>query len=185
MVTKDKTPYTCDMIGYEGTVYCLDCGKPVSYGQSIDAIGHNYGDWTVKKAATTDREGLKVCTCKTCGYVHEEVIPVIIKKSESSNSDTKNSSKPGKGKKSKNDSSGKTEEEPDADDPGGEDEDPVDEEEAKIIEKVETKEVDSDFNVWLYFGIAAGIVLAATAVSVFFLLKKPKKKKGVIPNEKQ
>lgn len=177
MVTKDKTPYTCDMIGYEGTVYCLDCGKPVSYGQSIDAIGHNYGDWTVKKAATNKQEGLKVCTCKTCGYVHEEVIPVIIKKSESTTSDTKNSSKPGKGKKSKNDSSGKTEEEPDADDPGWEEEDPVDEEEARIIEKVETKEVDSDFNVWLYFGIAAGIVLAVTAVSVFLLLKKPKKRK--------
>ena len=185
MVTKAKVPYTCDMIGYEGTVYCSDCGKVVSYGQSIDAIGHEYGEWTVKKTATTKEDGLKVCTCKVCGHIHEEIIPAVLPKSGSKNSNTKNTSKSGKNTNTKNDSSKKTEDEVNDTDSALEETNPSEEEESRIVEQVVTEDVENDFNIWLYFGIASGILIFATAVSVFFILKKPKKQKGVVTNEKQ
>ena len=185
MVTKEKVAYTCDMIGYEGTIYCSDCGKVVSFGEAIDAIGHNYGKWTVKKQAAVGQEGLRVCTCKTCGYVHKETIPAVVKKAEPKKTQTPRSSKPAGYRIPMNDFSGKTEYETLLDDSFWRSVSPSKQEKNRIIKRAVTEPVENDVNVWIPFGIAAGIVIIGTSISVIFILKKPKNQKGVIPNEKQ
>lgn len=42
-----------------------------------DQNKHILGDWTTRKEATTEKEGLKERTCKICGYVISEKIPKL------------------------------------------------------------------------------------------------------------
>ena len=42
-----------------------------------DPNGHKYGDWTVLDEANYFKEGLREHTCRVCGHVEQEVIPVV------------------------------------------------------------------------------------------------------------
>lgn len=170
LVTKHMTPFTCDMIGYEGTVYCSDCGNPVSFGQSLDAIGHNYGEWTVIKPASEQNEGLRKRTCKTCGYVDEDIIPVIVKEPQNPDTGKSKSSKSGRNYRNKTVSSDKIADE--TDDIGTVVANDGDEEGKTVIREIKANK--SDNNIWLFVIILGSLVVAATVLSAFFILKKKK-----------
>ena len=94
VITENGIPYTCDMIGYSGELYCNDCKKHLGEGQSVDALGHNYGAWKTVKAATTKTVGLKERVCKRCGYVDTDEIPVLTEKTKDTSADNvKNNTK--------------------------------------------------------------------------------------------
>lgn len=77
--TRNGVPYTCDMIGFEGEFYCADCGLSFGEGQSLDALGHDWGDWVVTTEPTTSNAGAKMRACKRegCSFVETEEIPPI------------------------------------------------------------------------------------------------------------
>ncbi len=55
---------TCTVTGYTGNTYCMDCGKTISKGKSINALGHKYTNKVTK--ATLTKNGKIVPTCSTC-----------------------------------------------------------------------------------------------------------------------
>lgn len=168
LFTKDMTPFTCDMIGYEGTVYCSDCGKPVSYGESLDAIGHNYSDWNTVKPATEKSEGLRKRTCQTCGYVDEDVIPVIVSEMAKTPDKKSNSSKSAVNNKSKI-SEKKTEdtEEPETALP--------DDDEGTTVTRTTYTNKSNNSLIWLFVIILGSLVVVATILLDIFILKKGKR----------
>lgn len=66
---------TCLEEGYTGDVYCLDCGKLLKQGETIPALGHDFGSWTVTKEATCTEDGTRERVCSRCGEKETEVIP--------------------------------------------------------------------------------------------------------------
>lgn len=48
-----------------------------SCGAVIGQQAHNFGSWTVTKAATEQSAGTRVRSCKTCGYQQKETIPQL------------------------------------------------------------------------------------------------------------
>ena len=45
-----------------------------SCGNEKAACSHEYGSWSVSKAATCEEKGEKVRTCSKCGYAQKEAI---------------------------------------------------------------------------------------------------------------
>lgn len=71
------TPPTCTEKGFT-TYTCSKCEH--SYIDSyVDALGHSYGEWTVKTPATCTTEGLKERDCQREGCNHKEtqIIPTL------------------------------------------------------------------------------------------------------------
>ena len=62
----------CKNSGYN-TYKCDGCGD--SYTDIIAAQGHDWGDWSETKAATTTEDGSEKRTCKTCGETETQTIP--------------------------------------------------------------------------------------------------------------
>ena len=62
---KGKIAATCEKAGYSGDTYCKDCGKLLSKGSKISALGHKNKTTTTK--ATYFAKGKKVTKCSTCG----------------------------------------------------------------------------------------------------------------------
>ncbi|MGO5444134.1 sialidase family protein [Faecalimonas sp. LCP19S3_D12] len=58
---------TCTEAGYTGDKVCKVCGTVVEKGEAIEALGHQFGGWTVEKEATETETGLEVRTCKREG----------------------------------------------------------------------------------------------------------------------
>ena len=67
-----ETPATCTTDGSR-TLVCSRCDD--TYTETIDALGHSWGDWVTVTEATTNAEGLKKRTCSVCGTEDTEVIP--------------------------------------------------------------------------------------------------------------
>ena len=66
-------PPTCTEPGY--TLYtCEDCGDSCRDNE-IPALGHNWGEWTVKIPATNQKEGVEIRTCTRCGETESRTIP--------------------------------------------------------------------------------------------------------------
>lgn len=63
----------CAENGYSGDTYCKECGKVVTGGQSIPAIGHSYTE-KVTKEPTADQEGIKTFTCSRCNHQYTAAI---------------------------------------------------------------------------------------------------------------
>lgn len=63
---------TCTRQGY--TIYRCSCGATENRDFK-DKLSHKYGEWTVKKAATSDAEGEKYRSCIYCGNTETAVIP--------------------------------------------------------------------------------------------------------------
>lgn len=72
---RDAKEAACTEDGYTGDTYCQDCGKLVQEGKVIPALGHDFGDWTVSKAATCTEDGQMVRNCSRCDEKETEVIP--------------------------------------------------------------------------------------------------------------
>jgi len=53
--------------------YTCSCGS--SYTETVPALGHSFGDWTVTSKPTATTEGAKQRVCTVCGETEIEVIP--------------------------------------------------------------------------------------------------------------
>ncbi len=62
----NKKDATCTEAGYTGDTVCNACGHEVAKGEAIEALGHNWSDWKVKKAPTYDAEGEEERQCSRC-----------------------------------------------------------------------------------------------------------------------
>ena len=80
---RGKVPATCSKEGYTGDIYCLDCGKKISSGETIGKQ-HNYKDEVVLPILKTP--GYTLHTCAFCGdtykdnytfYVPSETDPLV------------------------------------------------------------------------------------------------------------
>ena len=78
---RDSKAATCTENGYEGDIYCKDCGVKLSSGEPIVAFGHTYKD-EVKKEATTESAGIRTYTCEKCGDSYTEEIAKLPAKPE-------------------------------------------------------------------------------------------------------
>lgn len=169
VITKNGTPYTCDMIGYAGDLYCKDCDKLLGEGQSVDALGHDYGDWKTVKAATTKATGLKERTCKRagCGYKDSEEIPVL---TETKTEDKTDNKQPNKNNNSNKPSQIVKDYEPEI----------MDTTSSSPIQNGEMGTItifngaDNTVRVILLIAIPSAILLAGIVLSILILLKKKK-----------
>ena len=64
---------TCTAAGSTATV-CAACGEELSR-QTISALGHLWGSWTVTTAATCSTAGSQTRSCSRCGATDTEAIP--------------------------------------------------------------------------------------------------------------
>ncbi|MDY4219826.1 MAG: S8 family serine peptidase [Candidatus Faecousia sp.] len=70
-VTSETAP-TCTEAGSR-TYTCPKCGS--SYTESLEALGHDFGDWAVTLPAGCFREGLETRSCTRCGETETRAIP--------------------------------------------------------------------------------------------------------------
>ena len=76
-VVENKVDATCERAGsFDEVVYCTVCGEELSRQQkTIEALGHDWGEWKVVKEATISEEGLEERVCKR-DETHKETRPV-------------------------------------------------------------------------------------------------------------
>ena len=70
---------TCTTAGSTRSVYCEDCKKYLETSEKIDALGHDWGEWTVTKEPSKTETGYREHTCKRtgCGITEGEDIPKL------------------------------------------------------------------------------------------------------------
>lgn len=68
------TTPTCTEQGY--STYTCHCGASYIAGYK-DAVGHEWGEWTVVREPTTTTEGLSERTCANCGEVEQKPIDKV------------------------------------------------------------------------------------------------------------
>ena len=73
-VIEKQAGHTADKSGWhsDGTHHWNTC----ECGKVINKAAHNFGDWTITKAATTTEVGSRTKSCTVCGYEVMEDIPV-------------------------------------------------------------------------------------------------------------
>ncbi len=68
---------TCTTAGKHADQKCSRCDSVIE-GEAIEALGHDWGEWTVVKEATEDEEGLEVrICCRDASHTEERVIPKL------------------------------------------------------------------------------------------------------------
>lgn len=67
-VHENEKEATCTSGGYyDEVVYCTECGKELSrVHKTVDALGHDFSEWTVTKAPTCTEKGEEESTCSRC-----------------------------------------------------------------------------------------------------------------------
>ena len=73
-VAKDPT---CTETGLTEGSHCTVCGKVLSVQETIDALGHDYGNGVVTKEPTCILDGEKTFTCSRCGDTYTETIDAL------------------------------------------------------------------------------------------------------------
>lgn len=63
----NKIEPTCTTAGKEADKVCAHCGKVVTEGAEIKALGHAWNDGEITKAPTCTEAGVKTFTCTVCG----------------------------------------------------------------------------------------------------------------------
>jgi DNA-directed RNA polymerase subunit RPC12/RpoP len=65
-VKEDEVAATCETAGeYDEAVYCSVCNEELSREhKTVDALGHDWGEWTVTKEPTEKDKGIKTRVCK-------------------------------------------------------------------------------------------------------------------------
>lgn len=77
---ENENPATCTADGsYDEVVKCSRCGTEISRtSKTIPALGHDYGEWTVTKEATTTAEGEKQRVCSNNNsHIEKQSIPKL------------------------------------------------------------------------------------------------------------
>ena len=66
---------SCGEAGATGGVKCGVCGEIITAPQTVPATGaHEYGEWTVARAATDDADGEEIRSCAVCGHTETRVV---------------------------------------------------------------------------------------------------------------
>ena len=71
-----KKDATCAEEGYTGDTVC-ECGYKIATGETIAALGHSWGEWSVVSNATCTEAGSQEHTCATCGNTESEAIAAL------------------------------------------------------------------------------------------------------------
>ena len=82
-----KAP-TCTEEGNIAYYFCTGCGEcfqdaagTKEYADPhevvLDALGHDWGEWTISKKATATEEGEQTRTCKRCSETEKQIIPKV------------------------------------------------------------------------------------------------------------
>ena len=77
-VQENVVAATCEKAGsYDDVVYCAGCDEELSRETvTVEALGHDWGEWTVTKEATATEDGLRTRVCsRDASHVETEVIP--------------------------------------------------------------------------------------------------------------
>ena len=83
-LTEEKEP-TCEEAGYR--IYtCTKCGD--SRTETLEPLGHRYGEWVVTEEAGCDHDGLLTRTCLYCTHTQTEGIPAWCPSEDFSDLDT-------------------------------------------------------------------------------------------------
>ena len=68
---------TCTLDGYSGDIYCTNCGNLIEAGSVTKAVGHQWDNGVITKAATATQTGIKTYTCTVCKITRTEVIKAL------------------------------------------------------------------------------------------------------------
>ena len=68
---------TCTLDGYSGDIYCTNCGNLIEAGSVTKAVGHQWDNGVITKAATATQTGIKTYTCTVCKTTRTEVIKAL------------------------------------------------------------------------------------------------------------
>ena len=71
------TPATCTTDGAGESTVCTVCGETLSPGEVIWALGHQWDDGVVTKAATCAEPGVLTRTCARCGETQTEALAML------------------------------------------------------------------------------------------------------------
>lgn len=75
---KDGKDATCTEEGSKSDLLCAHCGKVVTEGAAIPALGHNWGDGVITTEPTCTEMGVRTYTCANCGETKtDDKIPAI------------------------------------------------------------------------------------------------------------
>lgn len=72
-----EIPAACTEPGVTAGVKCAVCGTVVSGCETIPAKGHNFGEWTVGKAATCTESGTESRTCARCQETETRIVGAL------------------------------------------------------------------------------------------------------------
>lgn len=63
---RNAVAVTCEADGYTGDLCCNDCGEVLTPGETVEAQGHDYGDWVYYVMPTVTQTGTERSTCSVC-----------------------------------------------------------------------------------------------------------------------
>lgn len=72
-----EIPATCTEPGVTAGVKCTVCGAVVSGCETIPALGHDFDEWTVGKAATCTESGTESRTCARCQETETRTVDAL------------------------------------------------------------------------------------------------------------
>ncbi|MBQ3375935.1 MAG: cell wall-binding repeat-containing protein [Erysipelotrichaceae bacterium] len=78
-IIENEIAPTCTEAGsYQSVVYCTVCGKELSREtKTVEALGHNWGQWTVKTQPTCTEEGTEERECSRCGATETQPVEAL------------------------------------------------------------------------------------------------------------
>lgn len=68
LILKNAVAVTCETDGYTGDYCCVDCDQVLTYGETIEADGHDYGEWVYYIMPTVTQTGTDRSTCTVCRH---------------------------------------------------------------------------------------------------------------------
>ena len=80
---------TCTLDGYSGDIYCTNCGNLIEAGSVTKAIGHQWDNGVITKAATATQTGIKTYTCTVCKITRTEIVKALGNNTKPIGNDTK------------------------------------------------------------------------------------------------
>ena len=76
-VTVPGKAATCTESGLTDGEKCSVCGETLQEQETISALGHDFGEWTVTQEPTHSAEGEEQRICSRCGEKETQAIPVL------------------------------------------------------------------------------------------------------------
>ena len=74
VVTDKAVAATCTEAGKTEGSHCSVCNTVIKAQEEVKALGHDYSEWTVKKAATCTEDGQKTRKCSRCDEAETQTI---------------------------------------------------------------------------------------------------------------